>query len=206
MSAADKTSCDAVYEWYKTKKQRLPIYVEVHKRVADQLRQTLEKNGVAWDYADYATLPTWIPSHIHTDTPPYDLIEIAYLQNTGGYMCTEVIPWLADIGEKLDPYGLYVWMNDNTAKNKGITNGDLIWVESEQDKRQGYAKLSQAIHPKVIAVSRHFGRWAGNSVVKDLNNRHLGLPHQAMRPDKLEYTDKLTDALENDVKVRVYKA
>jgi anaerobic selenocysteine-containing dehydrogenase len=195
-----------IIEWYKKRNLRLPIYIELHKVVADQLKANMEKNGVSWNYEDFNTLPTWIPSHINTDTPPYDLIEVAYLQNTGGFMSTNANPWIAEIAEKLDPFALYVWINEETAKAKGIASGDLIWVESEYDKRQGYAKLSQTIHPNVIAVSRHFGKWAGNSVTKSLNEQHLGLPHQALRPDKLEYIDRLNATLENDVKVRVYKA
>jgi anaerobic selenocysteine-containing dehydrogenase len=193
------------YEWFKAKSLRLPIYVELHKRVADQLKANMDANSVQWDYRDYATLPTWIPSHIHQDTPPYDLIEVAYLQNTGGFLSTNLNPWLNEINAKLDPYSLYVWMNSDTAKAKGISEGDLIWVESEFAKRQAYAKLSQAIHPQVVAVSRHFGRYAGNSEVKDLNNKHLGLPHQSLRPVKLDYIDKLNVTLENCVKVKVYK-
>ncbi len=195
-----------VMEWYKNRKLRLPMYVELHKRIADQLRQNNEKNGVTWKYDDYFTLPKWIPSHINTDTPPYDLVEVAYLQNTGGFMSTEANPWIGDISEKLDPYGLYVWINEDTAKARGIANGDLIWVESENSKNQARAKVSQTIHPRVIAVSRHFGKWAANSVTKSLSDRHLGLAHQALRPDKLEYIDTLNATLENCVKVKVYKA
>lgn len=106
--------------WYGVSKLRLPLYVELHKRIADELRQNMEKNGVQWNYDDYATLPKWIPSHIHADTPPYDLIEVTYMQNTGGYLSTNVNPWLAEINEKLDPYGAYVWINEDTAKAKGI--------------------------------------------------------------------------------------
>jgi len=197
---------DPGYDWYKDRRLRLPIYVELHKRVADELKTKLESNGVKWDYEDYATLPKWIPSHITTETPPYDLIEVAYMHNLGGFLSTNANPWIAEITEKFDPYGLYVWMNEETAKARGIVDGDLIWVESEQDKRQAHAKLSQTVHPKIVAVHRHFGRYAGNSVIKDLSDRHLGISHQTLRPLKMEYIDKVNDSLENCIKVRVYKA
>jgi len=188
------------------KSYRLPIYVEDHKRTADELKANMDKAGVQWDYEDYFTLPTWIPSHIHQDTPPYDLIAMAYIQPNFAFSWGGRIPVISEASIKLDPYAPYVWMNAQTAQAKGIADGDWVWVESEVGRAKAKAKLSQTIHPKVIGINRSLAGWAGNSVVTQTYQDYSPIAIQTLRPNKLEYTDKLTGALENLYKVRVYPA
>jgi len=185
---------------------RLPIYVEEHKRSADELKANMDKHGVQWNYEDYFTLPTWIPSHIQQDTPPYDLVAMCYLQPMHAYTWSQRIPWLGEMSVTQDPYASYVWMNSKTAKERGISDGDWIWVESEIGKARGRARLSEVIHPKVIAINRSMAGWAGSSITKRINAEYSPIAYMTIRPNKLEYTEKLSGALENLFKVRVYKA
>jgi anaerobic selenocysteine-containing dehydrogenase len=188
------------------KSYRLPIYVEEHKRSADALKANMDKAGVQWDYEDYFVLPMWIPSHIHQSTPPYDLIAMSYLQPMYSYTWNGRIPVIAEAAENFDPYALYVWMNADTASARGISDGDWVWVESEIGKAKAKAKLSQAIHPQVIGINRSLAGWVGNSVVTTTNKNYSPIAYETLRPNTIEYTDKLTGALENLYKVRVYKA
>lgn len=188
------------------KSYRLPIYVEDHKRTADALQANMEAAGVQWDYEDYFTLPTWIPSHIQQDTPPYNLIAMAYQQPNFAFGWGGRIPVINEASLQLDPYAPYVWMNAQTAQAEGIADGDWVWVESEVGKAKAKAKLSQTIHPQVVGICRALAGWTGNSVVTRTNQDYSPIAFQTLRPDKLEYTDKLTGALENLYKVRVYKA
>ena len=150
-------------------------------------------------------MTTRIPSHIYQDTPPYDLTLITYLNNSQTYTFTNQSPIVTEI-ELADPHAPYVVMHPDSAAARGISEGDHIWVESEIGKLEGVAHLSQTVHPKAIAVNRTMGGWARNSIVKDLYKSNLGLAFQTIRPAKMDYIDHMTAALENLIKVRVYKA
>ena len=65
-----------------------------------------------------------------------------------------------------DPYFLRVWMNEETGKGKGLRDGDKVWIESLIAKIEGRVKLSQAIHPQVVAIAHAQGSWATNPFAK----------------------------------------
>ncbi len=195
----------AQYQPYKTLGVRLPIYMEWQKEVGDALKVNMDKAGIQWDYASYDPLPRWIPSFIHKDTPPYDLITAPYRKIGFSATNSRALPYLME-AQETDPYTFYLWMNENTAKAKGISDGDLLWVESVQDKVQGIAKLSQGIHPKAVGICINPGGYAVNEVVKSYNLQHLGVQYMRLRPWGFDYCDKQVANLENAIKVKVYKA
>lgn len=51
-----------------------------------------------------------------------------------------------------------VWMNPETAKEKGIKEGDLVEVYNDRGKVYGYAVLDPGIHPRVIIFEQ--GWWS----------------------------------------------
>ena len=51
-----------------------------------------------------------------------------------------------------------VWMNPETAKEKGIREGDLVEVYNDRGKVYGYAVLDAGLHPKVIIFEQ--GWWS----------------------------------------------
>jgi anaerobic selenocysteine-containing dehydrogenase len=194
-----------IYEPYRMINSRLPIYMEWHKKVGDELKKNMDKAGIQWDYAGYDPLPRWIPSYTDQDTPPYDLVTVPYRKAGFSATSSRQIPLLMEV-QDTDPYTDYVWMNEDTARVKGISNGDQVWVESVQGKVQAIAKLSQAIHPKAVGICINMGGWAGNEVVKSYNDRHLGVDYMRLRPWGFDYCDKMVGNLVNNYKVSVYKA
>lgn len=193
------------WKYNLTPSRRIPVYFESIVEVKTALKKNLDANGVQWDYQDYAAVPTWIPSHIYQDTPPYDLTLITYLNNSQTYTFTNQSPIVTEI-ELADPHAPYVVMHPDAAAARGIAEGDHIWVESNIGKLEGVAHISETVHPKAIAVNRTMGGWARNSVVKNLYKENLGLAFQTIRPAEMDYIDRMTAALENLIKVRVYKA
>jgi anaerobic selenocysteine-containing dehydrogenase len=185
--------------------RRLPIYLEFQKHTGDDLAANMKKAGVEWDVSDYSALPRWIPSHIHKDTPPYDLVLIPHRKAGFSATSSMSIPFLLETALN-DPYACYAWMNEDTGKAKGLKDGDVVWIESVQDKVQAVVKLSQGIHPKAVGVCINLGGWASNEVLKSFWQKHLGIPYMKLRPWGFEYADMMVGNLENTIKVKVYKA
>ena len=212
-----------LYAPYQKLKSRVLIYIEEHVKSREALRakmqghfdEILTETGVDWNQKlnDYQPLPTWTPSHLDQSTPPYDLIAVAWLSNMHTYTWTGMNPWIAETVVNQDPYQDYIWMNADTAKSKGLNDGDLVTVEADGTgalpgvtrKLNAKVKVSQGIHPQVIGISRSMGGWGRNSVTKNLYKENLAPAYQLLRPDTLQYIDGVTDALENCIKLRVYK-
>lgn len=194
-----------LYQPYKKIGRRLPVYAEFQKKTGDELKQNMTKAGIDWDVSDYTAVPHWQPTQIHADTPPYDLVAVPYRKAGFSATSSMSIPVLLEVSAT-DPFNCYVWMNENTAKAKGLRDGDLVWVESVQDKAQGIVKLSQGIHPKAVGICINLGGWGSNEALKDFYDQHRGIPYMRLRPWGFDYCDKLIGNLENLIKVHVYKA
>ncbi|MBF8264302.1 MAG: molybdopterin oxidoreductase, partial [Dehalococcoidia bacterium] len=79
-------------------------------------------------------------------------------------------PWTQEM--YLNPlYGTgwtnFAEINPETAKKYGIADGDAINVESEVGKIKVTAKLSEGIHPGVIAICYGQGHWSYGKWAKD---------------------------------------
>jgi anaerobic selenocysteine-containing dehydrogenase len=69
-------------------------------------------------------------------------------------------PWL-DEASKLNPYTYNVTMNAETAKKKGLHDGDLICIESAYGRKvTGFLKTMQGQHPETVAIAACSGGWA----------------------------------------------
>jgi anaerobic selenocysteine-containing dehydrogenase len=184
--------------------RRIPVYFEDQVEMMTMLKKNMDANGVEWDFRDYSPVPTWITPPSIESTPPYDLTTVAWLAANGSYDWSNVNPLLVDINLK-EPYMPYLVMHTRDAAARGISEGDLVWVESEVGKQQGVVHLTEAIYPGTVAINRSMAGWARNSVVKNLYKNIPNVAYMVIRPVRMDYVDKLTGALENIIKVRVYK-
>jgi anaerobic selenocysteine-containing dehydrogenase len=62
-------------------------------------------------------------------------------------------------------WGSWVEINPETAREMGINDGDLIWIESPAGKVKSKARLFPGTHPKCVHIPygqghRAYGRWA----------------------------------------------
>jgi molybdopterin-containing oxidoreductase family iron-sulfur binding subunit len=76
-------------------------------------------------------------------------------------------PYLQEIiGSPLkERWDSWVEINPDTAKELGIRDGDLVWVESKAGRLQTKARLFPGTHPKCIHIPygqghQAYGRWA----------------------------------------------
>src|SRR3990170_2716805 len=169
---------------------RIPFYFEYVKRTADELRRELEPHGIEWDYSSYAPLPFWRSSPVYDAPPRYDLYAISFKTSELNFAENVTIPWVYELIQKL-PSHMGVLMNPAAAKARGIADGDLIAIESVEDEVRGIAKLTEGIHPEVVAVSNGITRWVSHPTI-----RHEATHFNALLPTSIAYTDSFTGSIE----------
>ncbi|MBI4320866.1 MAG: molybdopterin-dependent oxidoreductase [Chloroflexi bacterium] len=180
-------------------KLRIPFYFEFVKRTGDELKRDLEKHGVEWDCSSYSPLPYWRSSPVHDAPPPYDLYAISFKTPELNFAESATIPWLYELMHKI-PAHMGVLINPATAKARGIADGDPILVESCEDSLEGVAKLTEGVHPEVVAISNAKTRWVKHPTIK-----YAPTHFNALLPTSLEYVDGFTGCIETTARVAVRK-
>ncbi len=136
----------------------------------------------------------------YEDPPPpsaeYPLIAITGRRYPNYYHSAyRNIAWLREF----DPHPL-VDINPRTARELGIEDGDLVWIETPYGKAQMFARLTNGVHPKVVSAPH--GWWQACeelnlpeypnhiSNINVIMNRHeynpeFGMPNLRSRPVKI---------------------
>jgi anaerobic selenocysteine-containing dehydrogenase len=183
---------------------RMPLFFNHVKFTGDELKENLkrfkvnERHGISVNLSQYEGFPHWEFSPIHEDRE-YDLFLIAYKSYLTTYVDMATNPLIMDIVES-DPYHLRVMINTKTAREKGLLDGDRIWIESCLQKRPARVKLSEGIHPATLAVSQGFGRKGRHAVARD-----RGVEYNPHLPISLAYSGMLGGSMESAAKVRIFK-
>ena len=99
-----------------------------------------------------------------------------------------------------DPYHLKVKINTETAKKKGLKDGDLIWVESQVDRVKAEVKLTECVHHELVGFSSNLGHWMKHSIAGG-----KGAHFNTLLPLDLEHHQPVALGLEGTAKVRIYK-
>jgi anaerobic selenocysteine-containing dehydrogenase len=123
------------------------------------------KLGIDGD--DEAFMPHYEPSRFAGQETDYPLHLHLFKTATYGERSGANVPWLQEI------YGLHVqemwtsWVeiNPETAHELGISDGDVVWVESPAGRIKAKARLYAGIMPDVVAMPlgqghTALGRWA----------------------------------------------
>jgi anaerobic selenocysteine-containing dehydrogenase len=69
--------------------------------------------------------------------------------------------WLSEIFHE-NP----LWINQKTAERLGIREGEKVEIHSKGMKVTVSARLTQSVHPEVVAIARDIGHWAYGQVAK----------------------------------------
>jgi len=154
----------------------------------------------------YRGFPDWIPRPYEEPTlvpPEYDMYAIHYKAMTFASMTTYMDnPWFAEYTEFFDPYTMMILINTDTAKKKGIKDGDTITAESPFGKATALAKVTELVRPDTIAIGGAFG-----STSTDINpHSKLGALFNDVCWANEDFRDPICGNQENGMKVKVYKA
>jgi len=182
---------------------RAPIYYEHFIDAGTEVARVCRELGFEGrlDVTDYKPLPSWRPGPAHREIKPgFDLIAIPFRLPFLSHMWMSHNPWLMELAE-VHPWGLRIIINAKTASRHGIKNGDHVVVEAVTGyKVEGEVKLTECIHPEVVAISRHGGHWCSHPVAKN-----KGTLFNILIPPTLEYMDHIFPTFEGAVRVKVMK-
>ncbi len=157
-----KNSVEEVY-WRAFTDARVPIYLEWITRAGQESKAVAEKYGVPdlVDWSAHTALPDWRPCESHKEQrPEYDLYGFYWRSAVHTYSRTNENPWLDEVSQT-DPYTYTIQMNSETAKKKGIEEGNVIWLENPKGhKARGRVYLTEGIRPDHIAIAANSGHWA----------------------------------------------
>ncbi len=206
-AVTQKVSVDKQYSVHPrmvAQKLRYPIpYMEFVKRTGDELAKGLAQQGVTWWPTDeYVPLPTYFPSIVEENVGPgYDLYATTTRSILTSWGANNDQPWMNELGQQ-ELGAQHIMINRQTARARGIKDGDEIWVESPVGKVKGKVKLIEGIHPQTILIEGAFGQWA-TPIAKDTGRVSL----TPLVPIDHKWTDQVIGCMQgHTVKVKVYKA
>lgn len=188
----------------KAQRLRYPVpYMEEVKRTGEELGRNLAEKGIDWwPTNEYTALPTYFPSKLDEVPPEYDffvttcrVIMFSYGSNVG-------LPWMNEMAAEQLPDQVSIVMNSDAAAERGIKDGDSIWLESPVAKVNGKVTLRQGIRPDTLLIPGQFGQWAV-PIAKDLGRVTL----TTLLPIDRDWTDRMAGNQQGfSTKVKVYKA
>jgi anaerobic selenocysteine-containing dehydrogenase len=201
ISLGDKTTKEA-YPMAIQSGARIPVYFEHFIDIGKQVQEAAKANGLDWwDTSHYEAIPEWRPCPaFEEDGKEFDLF-LAVSKIPLSYQTISADnPWIDDIcsHNRLDHN---VLLNAETAKKKGISDGDTIIVESRVGKVKGRVRVTGCVHPQVVGMLGIFGQWAKGKPIA----RGKGVNSNSLVPFDIKNMGMLTGQLDNCARVKVYK-
>jgi anaerobic selenocysteine-containing dehydrogenase len=129
--------------------------------IGEKVKELTEGAGIGVDLQQYTPLISWFPCSIHrVSDPSFDLFCFSYrdILHTGSHTMEQ--PWL-DEASRMNPYTYNITISTETAKKKGIREGDLVELESTNgEKVRGPVRVMQGQHPLTVGIAACSGHWA----------------------------------------------
>ncbi|HUT73111.1 MAG TPA: molybdopterin-dependent oxidoreductase [Desulfatiglandales bacterium] len=181
---------------------RHPIYLEYLIDIGERVKALTQEAGITVNVDQYNPLISWFPCTIHrlADTE-YDLYCFSYrdILHTGSHTMEQ--PWI-DEASRMNPYTYNITINSETAKNKGLKDGDTIEIESSTGgKVRGPIKLMEGQHPKMLGIAACSGHWTNGMPIA----RGKGVHYDALMACDLEHVDPISLNIETAARVKIRK-
>ncbi|MGE5305848.1 MAG: molybdopterin-dependent oxidoreductase [Alphaproteobacteria bacterium] len=192
--------------WKPFSRARVPIYFEWFKKLGGSVRDMAQQMEIDLDTSAFQALPEWRPCRSHREnSPDYDLYAIYYKFPMQTFSGTYDNPWLDEVSS-IDRFAYGVAINTDTARRKGIKEGDWIEITSVSTAKtiRGRAALTEGIHPEVIAIGGCGGHWSKYLSIASQEGK--GLCFEWLVPVGLDNLDIPSLTQDLCVKVNVAKA
>jgi len=161
---------EGVVTWPKTPEEvywrpftdaRVPIYWEWMPELGKKIQAISGPAGLDVPMEYYSALVEYLPCVSHKcDHDGFDFYTFYYRDTLHTNSFTMENAWL-DEAAQLDPYSYNIAMNTASGLNRGLEDGDMIWLETERGRKvKGRVHLTQAIHPEGLGIAALCGHWA----------------------------------------------
>lgn len=195
----EKRTEECYWRWFVD--ARIPIYFESLQADREEVTKRAQKAGFRMDWEHYSGVIRYFPSVIHKESDPeFDLFVVSPRDPISTYRFSMQNPYINEVARS-DPFSLNIIMNQETAEMRRIKDGDTICLENPWgDKVVGRVKLTQLIHPRVVAMTG-LGSWAKGRPLA----RGIGVnPNVLLRIDQ-DHMCPITGTLEITAKAKAYK-
>jgi molybdopterin-containing oxidoreductase family molybdopterin binding subunit len=186
--------------WKPFTHARAPLYNEWIVGARAEIRRIADERGMKGVHThEFVPLPDWFPCKAAAPKPGFELRAIYYRVPWHSFSATYENPWLDEISQG-EPYSYFIQINTRTARELGIRDGDAIEVEGVDGAVvKGRARLTEGVHPEVIAVANNGGHWARGMPFA----RGKGVFFNQLLPMDLAHTDLVSLSMDCDARVRV---
>ena len=162
-----KNKEDVYWKWFLP--VRVPIYFEYFIDGGEKISKLMASYGVAkgdtldLDWSRFKALADWYPCPSHVDEmnpPEFDMYTFYWRSVIHTNSLTQQNPLLDEMSQE-DPYVYGIQMHIDTARNKGISDGDWVWLENPSGhKVKGWVALTEGIEPHHLAIAAIAGHWS----------------------------------------------
>ncbi len=200
---------DVYWKWFQP--VRVPLYFEFFIEGGEKIHNLMDSYGAVGDggpldlrWKDfYRPVPDWhrCPTH-KADRKVYDMHTFYWRAVMHCNSLTQQIPMLDEMAQE-DPYVYAIQMHRGTAADKGLKDGDWVWLENPEGHRvKGWVATTEGIEPYHLAISAVAGHWGEYQPIAKGKGTFF---NDLVEMDK-EHTDPLT--LNQDIccAVKIYKA
>jgi anaerobic selenocysteine-containing dehydrogenase len=196
---------DVYWKWFNP--SRVPIYFEYFIDSREKITKLWDEFGgkdfFDLDWTRFKALADWYPcpSHCETDSG-YDMNAFYWRAVMHCNSMTQQNPYLDEVSQE-DPYVYSIQMHRGTAEEKGIADGDWVWMENPQGHRvKGWVALTEGIEPHHLAVAAVSGHWGNYMPIA----KGKGVFFNDLVEMDLPHTDPLTFNQDICCRVKIYKA
>jgi len=182
---------------------RVPLYWEFIIGMGEKVKEIAEPRGLNLDWRQFTPLPTYFACHPDdSKSAEYDLYAITYRDILHSGSATHQHPEIDRVSQ-MNPYSNFIIVNEDVGKEKGLKDGQLVWVESETGRRaKGRIKLMQSIHPRVIAFAATSGHWSKHMPIAFGKGVHF---NDLLEIDK-DHIDPVSLSVEASIRVKIHSA
>jgi len=197
---------DVYWKWFNP--SRVPVYFEYFIDAGEQITELCkqfdpEKKYISLDWSVFKPLADWFPCPTHTEKKPeFDMHAFYWRAVTQTNSLTQQNPYLDEMTQE-DTIVFGIQMHQKTAAEKGLKEGDEVWVENPEGKKiKGWITLSEGIEPSHLAFAAILGHWGEYMPIAKGKGAFFNDLVMMDEP----HTDPLTLGQDICVRVKIYKA